>query len=143
MNIMKRNLDMLAAAAMLVLGMAALALAQSGGFHFFGPLSRVLTPNSDGVNDYAIFCFDNPSDSEVSGKVYSLLGSLVAELGPRSGVASPPPGGAGAVACPGGFAPQYSFWDGKADGRAVSSGVYLYRIEAEGLSFKGTLLVVR
>ena len=34
-------------------------------------------------------------------------------------------------------------WDGKANGRAVDSGVYIYQIRAEGKGFNGTVVVVR
>jgi hypothetical protein len=57
-----------------------------------------------------------------------------------------PPVGAGAVACPAGILPgsaQYVYWDGKAAGAAVHSGIYVYQIKAEGRSFTGTLVVVR
>ncbi|PIR15892.1 MAG: hypothetical protein COV48_11870, partial [Elusimicrobia bacterium CG11_big_fil_rev_8_21_14_0_20_64_6] len=112
--------------------------AQSGGFRFFGPLSRVITPNGDGLNDRIFICFDNFSDSGVSGKIYTLLGSEVASMGPktsRTGIAG--------VSCPTGSLPQFVSWDGTAQGVQVHNGIYVYRIEAEGKTFSGTLLVVR
>ncbi len=86
----KKTMDMwtTAAAALVVIALLAVAaFAQSGAsFRFFGPLSRVITPNGDSSknNGTAIFCFDNPAGSGVSGSVYSLLGSAVATMGPAS-----------------------------------------------------------
>jgi len=130
-----------AAAALTALALLAVGvLAQTAGFRWFGPLSRLITPNGDGKNDVAFFCFDNPADSDVSGKVYSLLGSEVAAFGPRQQVF------AGAPACPAGAtaAPvQYLTWDGRSNGSLVRSGVYVYRISAEQKVYSGTLIVVR
>lgn len=130
-------LTALAAATALALGgfLTELSAQGGGGFRFHGPLARVITPNGDQRNDLAFFCFDNPSDSDVSGKVFTLLGSELASLGARASTAG--------SACPGGFLPQRLTWDGRAGGAFVRSGVYVYRITAEGRSFAGTLLVVR
>lgn len=136
----------LAAAAATALGALALLSAQGGGFQFHGPLSRVLTPNNDGKNDLMIICFDNPSDSEVSARVFTMRGSHVADMSAKTSRATPPPGGAGAVSCPAGAlpnSPQYVFWDGRSSGSFVKSGAYVYQLQSEGLTFTGTLLVVR
>lgn len=110
--------------------------AQTGGFRWFGPLGRVITPNGDQKNDLAFFCFDNFSDSGVSGKIYTVLGSEVASMTHvRAALAGCAPSG--------GTLPQYASWDGTAQGVRVRSGVYVYRVEAEGKSYAGTLLVVR
>ena len=71
-----------AAVLMIALLLAVAAFAQGAAFRFFGPLSRVITPNGDVSknNGTAIFCFDNPADSGVSGSVFSLLGSAVATM---------------------------------------------------------------
>jgi hypothetical protein len=141
---MDRRLDWLltalAAAAALALGgfLTQLSAQTTGGFRFAGPLARVITPNGDGRNDLMFFCYDNPSDGDVSGKIYTLLGAEVASTGPRTAAAG--------TACPGGLLPgsaQYSTWDGRSAGSVVRSGVYVYRISAEGRTFSGTLLVVR
>ena len=116
------------------------AMSQSSGFRWFGPLTRILTPNGDGNNDVAFICFDNPSDSDVSGKIYSLLGSEIASFGPRQmTVSHVPQCPDGATASPG----QYLTWDGRTNGTYVHSGIYLYRISAEGKVYSGTLVVVR
>lgn len=130
-------LTALAVAAALALGgfLTELSAQTPGGFRFFGPLSRVITPNGDQRNDLAFFCFDNPADSDVIGKVYTLLGAEVASMSPRAST--------GSSACPGGFIPQLVTWDGRAAGGVVRSGVYVYRITSEGRSYTGTLLVVR
>lgn len=122
-----------------ILGAAAFAAAQTGGgFRFDGPLSRVISPNGDAINDVAVFCFDNPSDSGVSAVVYTLLGTRVADLGPRQA--------SGGNSCPASTSlvpkRQHVDWDPRAAGQ-VSSGVFVYRIQAEGQTYTGTLLVVR
>jgi hypothetical protein len=136
-----------AAAAMAAMLLAVAAFAQSSGFRFFGPLSRVITPNGDlsKNNGTAIFCFDNPAGSGVSGSVFSLLGSAVATMGP----ATSNPAGSG---CPlgvfdasgqPGVSGGYVTWDGRSNGIVVRSGVYVYRITAEQRSYTGTIVVVR
>lgn len=120
-----------AAAALAGLG---LLRAQGGGFRFDGVLSRVVTPNNDGLNDRAVFCFDNFSDSDVEGRIYTLAGAEVARL---ERLRAP------LGACPAGFLRQHMVWDGRQNGSLVSGGVYVYQIKAEGLTFTGALLVVR
>ena len=142
-DIVKRTdwmLAALAAAAAVVLCgfLTALSAQTTGGFRFSGPLARVITPNGDGRNDLAFFCYDNPGDGDVTGKIYTLLGAEVASTGPRTAAAG--------SACPGGILPgsaQFSTWDGRAAGSVVSSGIYVYRLTADGKAFTGTLLVVR
>jgi hypothetical protein len=124
------------AAGLLALAGASRIQAQGGGFRFFGPLSRVITPNGDRINDRFFVCFDNFSDSGVSGRIYTLLGAEVASMTQAAA------GGAG-TGCTAGIVPQFSFWDGTSNGSRVRSGIYVYRIEAEGKTYAGTLLVVR
>ena len=94
----------------------------------------MITPNGDRKNDLALFCFDNFSDSGVAGKVFTLLGGEVASM---TLVRTPLAG------CPGGALPQYMTWDGRTIEGNVANGLYVYRIEAEGKFYVGTLLVVR
>ena len=133
MNAKKKIMAALAAGLLALCGGIRLH-AQTGAFRFFGPLGRVITPNGDQKNDFAFFCFDNFSDSSVTGRIYTLLGAEVASM---SWVRSPLPG------CPGGTGPQYASWDGRMANGTVRSGLYVYRIEAEGKTYAGTLLVVR
>ncbi|MEK7383528.1 MAG: hypothetical protein AAB262_09615 [Elusimicrobiota bacterium] len=117
--------------------LAAAALAQSSSFSFAGPVSRVITPNGDLNNDTAFIRFCNPADSDVSGRIYTLLGAEVAVLGPRL---------TGLDACPAGSPPNYFgylTWDGRSNGTVVGSGIYVYRIQAESRIYSGTILVVR
>lgn len=137
MNV-KKMIMAASAAALVALCGAVRIQAQEGGFRFFGPLSRVITPNGDGVNDRFFLCFDNFSDSGVSGKIFTLLGAEVASMGPR--ISRAPALGA---MCPDGDKPQFVTWDGTANGTRVRSGIYVYRVEAEGKTYAGTLLVVR
>jgi len=122
------------AAAILVLASFAVLRAQSS-FVFYGPIARLITPGAS-VNNILFFCFENPADSGVSGKIYSLTGSFVADM------AGPTP--SGNAGCPsGGLNDQYLTWDGTMNGRQVTSGVYLYEITAEDRSYTGTVVVVR
>ena len=133
MNMRKLIVTILAAGLLTLCGLSRLS-AQSGAFRYFGPLGRVITPNGDQKNDKVFFCFDNFADSGVVGRVFTLLGSEVASM---TQVRTPLPG------CPSGNLPQYMTWDGRTSEGAVSGGMYVYRIEAEGKTYTGTLLVVR
>jgi len=99
---------------------------RDAGVHFdISNLSnRAITPNGDGLNDTAVFIFDNPRDSAFSGKIYDLSGGFIANMTP-------------------GPVPNSLQWDGKANGRPVSGGAYVYQIKAEEKTFNGTLLVIR
>ncbi|HBA60947.1 MAG TPA: hypothetical protein DCZ92_09025 [Elusimicrobia bacterium] len=102
------------------------ALYRDAGVHFdvSGLSNRAITPNGDGLNDTAVFTFDNPRDSAYSGKIFSLNGAFVADM----------------TRGPVGNSLQ---WDGKAGGRPVSGGAYVYQVKAEEKIFNGTLLVIR
>lgn len=133
---MKKIIKVVVVAAAAGLSLA-LAYAQLS-FRWDGPLGRVITPNGDGRNDKAIFCFDNPADSDVSGSIYTMLGSQVANLQPRqTAVGSSCP--AGNAALP---KPQMMMWDPRSQGQ-VTSGVYVYQVRSEGKAFSGTIVVVR
>jgi hypothetical protein len=128
-------------AALAVLGAllgATAIFAQTGEVRYFGTLSKVVTPNGDQKNDLAFFCFDNPSDSAMTGRIYTLLGTEVASTGPKTNRSATE--GAG---CPSTTFARFVTWDGRSQGVAVRSGVYIYRIEVENRVFSGTLLVVR
>jgi len=114
------------------------AHAQASAFKFLGSLSRVLTPNGDGLNDIAILCVDNPRSSSVSGSVFDLRGARVATLFYKPGTAGgcPP-----SVSAPPNV--EQLTWDGKASGRTVPAGVYVYQIQSEGVTVTGTVVVVR
>lgn len=121
--------------------------AQARGFSFKGALVRVITPNNDSKNDLAILCYENPKDSDVSGRIFDLRGH---KISPMARVANPPvvpvinscqaqfPPSGGAVS-----QPEALTWDGRAAGGVVSPGVYIYQIKAEGVSVTGTIVVVR
>jgi CHU domain-containing protein len=135
MDMKKKIMAAAFAAGLLALAGASRIHAQGGAFRFFGPLSRVITPNGDGVNDRFFVCFDNFSDSGVSGRIYTLLGAEVASMGARTSSLG--------TSCQGGAVPQLMSWDGRTTEGTVRSGIYVYRIEAEGKTYAGTLLVVR
>lgn len=86
--------------------------------------TRVLTPNGDGKNDVMLMIFDNPRRAPVSGKVYDLRGAYVATMAP-------------------GLAADTLQWDGKMNGKPVTSGVYIYQVEGDGKVFNGTVVVAR
>ena len=146
----KKKIDMWATVAAMLLVAALLAVAafaQSASFRFFGPLSRVITPNGDVSknNGTAIFCFDNPAGSGVSGNIFTLLGSAVAGMGPetRNPMNSGCPLGAFDTAGLAGVSGGYLTWDGRSNGTVVHSGVYVYRLTADQKSYTGTIIVVR
>ncbi len=104
----------------------ALERTQDFFFNKAGLSSRFMTPNGDGLNDYIFFKFDNPRDSDVTGKIFDRTGALVTSL---SCTTSAP--------C------TTMVWDGKANGQLVPGGVYIYQLEAEGKVFNGTVVVIR
>lgn len=138
---MAKSTEFLVTALGALLAVALLAVgvfAQGSGIRFFGPLSRIVTPNGDGLNDIAIFCVDNPADSDLTGKIYSVLGSEVASMGPKETPAR--------ASCPAGVlgtSAQSLIWDGRSNGAVVRSGIYIYRVTLEQKVFSGTLIVVR
>ena len=86
---------------------------------------RVVTPNGDGLNDLIIFTYDpGPTNAVVRGRIYDMNGSFVADMVP-------------------GLVPNTVVWDGKMNGRAASSGVYVYKIEGDGKTYTGTVVVAR
>ena len=115
------------------------AHAQVEAVRYYGMLSRVITPNGDHINDQAFFCFENPQRSEITGKIYTLFGSEVANIGSAQDRTA----GAGA-GCPASvIQAQYLSWDGRADNVRVRSGIYFYRILVEDQVFTGTFLIAR
>jgi len=124
--------------------------AQGAGFSFRGALVRIVTPNNDRKNDVAILCFENPRDSEVTGKILDLRGAEVAGMtwvqDPTAGADPTLP----VAACKGRFPPSLSpqspeamTWDGRAAGVPAASGVYIYQLQSEDTTVTGTVLVVR
>jgi hypothetical protein len=141
MTLMKK-----AAAALAGLGLAAFALAQNGqGFHFYGPVARFVTAqSSNGGGHPAVFCFDNPALSGVTGQIFNLVGRQVDTfISPND---APRIVGVGSACTQSPSLPnslQYAVWDGTSNGSFVHSGIYIYRVAAEGGSYTGTLVVVR
>jgi hypothetical protein len=87
--------------------------------------NRVITPNGDGLNDQVIFTYDpGPRNAQVRGRIYDVTGAFVAEMTP-------------------GLVPNTIVWNGKMNGRAASSGVYVYKIEGDGKTYTGTVVVAR
>ena len=96
-------------------------------FNAAGVSNRTITPNGDGKNDTVVFTFDNPQFSEVTGKIFDLKGAFV------GGMSSDPS-----------LDPSTTLiWDGRAGGRVVPGGVYIYQISAEGRTFTGTVVVIK
>lgn len=87
--------------------------------------SRVITPNGDGLNDVLIFTYDpGPNNVLPTGTVYDMRGAYVATMLP-------------------GLVPNTLTWDGKMNGRAVASGVYVYQVKGDGKTFNGTIVVAK
>jgi gliding motility-associated-like protein len=93
------------------------------GFSFQSVTNRMITPNGDQKNDTFVVNFSNPAFSEVTGTVYDIRGHWVADMTALSST-------------------QLQ-WDGRSDGNTVPTGVYLYVIRSEGISFRGAVVVVR
>src|SRR5450755_502298 len=82
-----------------------------GDLTLTGVYPRIFTPNGDGFNDKVGFHFDNPEDLPVTGTIYNLAGSQVANLQGGSDPSS------------------LLLWDGKdSSGHTAPSGIYLYQI---------------
>ncbi len=103
----------------------ALLRADGAVFDLSNISGRVITPNGDGLNDSVIFTYDpGPRNAQVRGRIYDVTGSFVADMQP-------------------GLVPNTVAWDGKMNGRAAASGVYVYKIEGDGKTFTGTVVVAR
>ncbi|OGS47370.1 MAG: hypothetical protein A2539_07395 [Elusimicrobia bacterium RIFOXYD2_FULL_34_15] len=96
------------------------------GFKIAEVKPKIITPaSSSGINDYLIISYDNPNDSNVSGKIITLNGYFVADMLNNDLSAK-------------------ITWNGKDDsGKVVSSGIYIYQIDVEGKVFNGTVVVAK
>ncbi len=103
----------------------ALARADGTVFDVSNISARVFTPNGDGINDLIIFTYDpGPRNETVTGRIYDVMGSHVADM-------------------TGGQVPNTLVWNGRAGGRYVGSGLYIYRVEGGGKSYTGSVVVAR
>lgn len=89
-----------------------------------GLSNRVLTPNGDAKNDFVVFTFANPRDSAISGRILDLHGKHVSGMsaGPAANTLS---------------------WDGRAAGKTVAAGIYIYVLSGEGRVYSGAVVVIR
>lgn len=86
---------------------------------------RIFSPNGDTVNDVVYFKVNNPQVSSITGKIYDVSGSEVADLTPTE------------AAIP-------LTWDGRdKSGNTVPAGVYLYQIRGEGKTLNGAVAVAK
>ncbi len=100
---------------------------RSGGVEFdlSNVSNRVITPNGDHKNDLLIITYDpGASNAGARGRIYDIQGQFVADMT------------AGQV-------PNTLVWDGRMNGRPVSSGVYIYKIEGGGKTYTGSVVVAR
>jgi gliding motility-associated-like protein len=97
---------------------------QAATFDLSNITTRVITPNGDNRNDQFMILFDNPNRAHVHGKIFDMRGAYVADMAP-------------------GPQPHSLIWDGKMNGRTVTSGVYVYQVEGDGKMFNGTVVVAR
>ncbi|MBI2362490.1 MAG: hypothetical protein HYV15_03800 [Elusimicrobia bacterium] len=106
----------------------------------------MITPNGDTKNPQAILCVDNPKDFAVRGRIFDLRGHVVTDM---THVVDPSRVDATKavkqcdLGFPGQFKPQALIWDGRANGAAVTSGVYIWRIESDEAAVTGTVVVAR
>ena len=119
----------------LLTGLSADAGVSVAAFSFGGVSNRFITPNGDGRNDNVAFSFANPADSSGSVKIYDLRGHLLTTIPINSGGSLTCPSGTGNTGCP--------MWDGRVNGAAVSSGVYIYVVAVESVVASGALVVIR
>lgn len=94
------------------------------GFAFAGVSNRFITPNGDGRNDDVAFQFSNPRDSSGTIKIYDVRGHVLATLAVNPGDAS-------------------EVWDGRAGGRLVDAGLYVYVVHVEDVVVSGAVVVIR
>jgi len=90
--------------------------------------SRVFYGGTDVRKDIKVLREDPPTVVVgTPGRIYDLKGGLVARMQKHPTLN-----------------PRFNlYWDGKANGRRVPSGVYIYQLEAENKIFTGTVVVVR
>lgn len=85
---------------------------------------RIFTPNDDGWNDVVNFVYEG-NDDGITGKIFDINGAFVADMARGDTI--------------------YSLkWNGKnSSNEAVSSGIYIYQIEADGRVINGTIVVAK
>ncbi len=87
--------------------------------------SRVITPDAPGFNSTLIFTYDpGPNNVVPTGRIYDLHGEHIADMAA-------------------GLVPNTLTWDGRMNGRTVTSGVYIYRISGGGKTLTGTVVVAK
>ncbi|MBN1385261.1 MAG: gliding motility-associated C-terminal domain-containing protein [Elusimicrobia bacterium] len=97
------------------------------GFKLIEVKPGIITPNGDNRNDRLIVIYENPNDSNVSGRIITISGHYVADMLVDPDINNPK-----------------ITWDGKYDsGDAVPSGIYIYQIEVEGEVINGTVVVAK
>ena len=64
------------------------------------------------------------SNAAVTGRVYDGMGGFIADM--RAGLV-----------------PNTLVWDGRSNGRAISGGVYIYKIQGDGKIYTGTVVIAR
>ncbi|MBI5574680.1 MAG: gliding motility-associated C-terminal domain-containing protein [Elusimicrobia bacterium] len=97
----------------------------AAGFELGEVKPKIITPNDDNKND--IFIISCGEIEFVSGRILTINGSYIKDM-------------------PVNYSDPYDVkitWDGKNDGSAVPSGIYIYQIEAEGQVFNGTVVVAK
>jgi len=101
---------------------------QASGFRLKegSPSPRIFTPNGDGSNEKVIFRYENDDASSIVCWIYSITGAVVRQLDIVETGEN-----------------EFS-WNGKdEDGNLVSSGVYIYQIEAGGKTINGTIVLAK
>ena len=94
-----------------------------------GVVSRIFSPNGDGINDLVFFKVENSSLEEVTGSIFDLSGGKVADL---------------TLVLNGIPTPDSFSWDGRdSGGSPVPTGVYLYEFVGGGTRIEGAVVVAR
>ncbi len=85
---------------------------------------KIITPNSDGINDVLNCTFENPTSNAVEAGIFDLNGAHVADL--KS------------------LTDTWVVWDGADEhGKKVAPGVYVYQLKIGTKVINGTVVVAR
>jgi len=99
-------------------------VSRSTEFNTLSVWPKIITPNSDGVNDELNYTFENPGLDPVEGYIYELSGSRAARMSAKTD--------------------YWLIWPGTDDsGNRVVPGIYIYQVRCGDRIYNGTVVVAR